>query len=145
VTGTDPTCCAPSKRPELAQDERFADLFARAAHAAALVEILDHVLAARPAAERAEVFDREGVWCAPVQAIHELADDPQAAAAGCFVSVAGDGGERRLVATPVDFGTTCWSPAAHVPELGQDTEDILLELGYDWEAIGDLKDRGAVL
>jgi crotonobetainyl-CoA:carnitine CoA-transferase CaiB-like acyl-CoA transferase len=32
------------------------------------------------------------------------------------------------------------------PEIGQDTEDILInELGYDWEEIGKLQDAGAIL
>ena len=30
------------------------------------------------------------------------------------------------------------------PECGQHTEEVLLELGYDWEAIAALKDRGAI-
>ncbi len=30
------------------------------------------------------------------------------------------------------------------PELGQDTEMVLLELGYTWENIGALKDQGAI-
>jgi len=30
------------------------------------------------------------------------------------------------------------------PECGQHTEEILLELGFDWEAIGGLKERGAI-
>ena len=72
-------------RPELADDPRFAELFARAANAGALVELLDPVFAARTRDEWGEIFDREGVWWAPVQATHELVDDGQAHAAGCFV------------------------------------------------------------
>jgi formyl-CoA transferase len=30
------------------------------------------------------------------------------------------------------------------PELAQHTEEVLLELGYDWDAITELKDAGAV-
>ena len=132
------------ERPDLAEDPRFVDLFARLANAAALVEVLDGAFAARPVAEWAEVFDREGVWWAPVQAVHELVDDRQAAAAGCFVGSGGDH-DPRVVATPVDFGSTCWSPGAGSPEMGQHTEEILLELGYDWDAITTLKDCGAIL
>ncbi len=132
------------ERPDLAEDARFVDLFARVANAAALVEILDEAFAARPAVEWTEAFDREGVWWAPVQSIDELVDDRQAAAAGCFVA-SGDGDDRSVVATPVDFGTTSWSPGAEIPELGQHTEEILLELGYDWDVITDLKNAGAIL
>jgi len=31
-----------------------------------------------------------------------------------------------------------------VPELGQHTEEVLLELGYDWEKIPALKDAKAI-
>jgi len=132
-------------RPDLADDPRFTDLFARAANAAALVEILDQVFATHPVAQWAEVFDREGVWWAPVQTVDELADDRQAAAAGCFVTVGIDDDRRRVVATPVDFSASRWWPGDAVPEMGQHTEEVLLELGYDWDAIGELKDAGAVL
>jgi len=30
------------------------------------------------------------------------------------------------------------------PELGMHTEELLLEAGYDWEAIGKLRDVGAI-
>jgi crotonobetainyl-CoA:carnitine CoA-transferase CaiB-like acyl-CoA transferase len=131
------------ERPELGDDPRFVDLFARVVNAAALVELLDDVFATRSAAEWAEVFDREGVWWAPVQAVDELVHDPQAAAAGCFIGSGED--DHRVVATPVDFGTTRWSPGADIPEVGQHTEEILLELGYDWDAIISLKDAGAII
>jgi crotonobetainyl-CoA:carnitine CoA-transferase CaiB-like acyl-CoA transferase len=31
-----------------------------------------------------------------------------------------------------------------VPELGQHTEEILLELGWDWPRIGQLKSAGVI-
>jgi crotonobetainyl-CoA:carnitine CoA-transferase CaiB-like acyl-CoA transferase len=133
------------ERTDLATDPRFADLFARAANNAALVAELDDVFARRTRAEWGAVFDREGVWWAPVQATHELIDDDQAVAAGCFVDTpVGDGGTARMVATPVDFGTSGWAPAGPSPEMAQHTEEILLELGYDWDTITELKEAGAV-
>jgi formyl-CoA transferase len=69
----------------------------------------------------------------------------KARAAGAFVDVPqGDGGTAPGVATPVDFGDTRWAPGGPSPECGQHTEEILLELGFDWEAIGALKERGAI-
>jgi len=31
-----------------------------------------------------------------------------------------------------------------VPELGQHTEEVLLELGYDWDRIVALKEAGVI-
>ena len=49
-----------------------------------------------------------------------------------------------MVATPVDFGGTPWAPRVDVPEFAQHTEEVLLELGYDWDRIIELKDLGAI-
>jgi crotonobetainyl-CoA:carnitine CoA-transferase CaiB-like acyl-CoA transferase len=138
-------------RPDLADDVRFAGLFDRAVNSDALVRELEGEFTQRPMKEWAEIFDREGVWWAPVQATHEFLEDSQALAAGCFVP-SGDTaatnhagtGPAQVVATPVDFSVTPWSPGADVPETGQHTEEVLLELGYDWDAILALKDSGAI-
>ena len=129
-------------RPDLADDPRFAWLFDRAANTAALVAELEGEFTKKTMAEWAEIFDREGVWWAPVQATHEFIEDPQALAARCFVP--GGDGSARVVATPVDFSATPWAPGAAIPETGQHTEEVLLELGYDWDRILTLKDAGAI-
>jgi crotonobetainyl-CoA:carnitine CoA-transferase CaiB-like acyl-CoA transferase len=43
----------------------------------------------------------------------------------------------------VDFSATPWQPGV-APELGQHTEEVLLELGYDWEQIAVMKEKGAI-
>lgn len=50
----------------------------------------------------------------------------------------------RMVASPVDFSESRWEARSTAPELGQHTEEILLDLGYDWEAIRNLKEKGAI-
>lgn len=50
----------------------------------------------------------------------------------------------RQVATPADFLGTPAAPGNWPPELGQDTEVILLELGYDWDRIASLKVARAI-
>jgi crotonobetainyl-CoA:carnitine CoA-transferase CaiB-like acyl-CoA transferase len=132
-------------RPGWLDDPRFATMAARRANCAELVAVLDDIFRTRPLAEWGEIFDRAAMWWAPVQTTEELLSDPQAIAAGTFVDVPlADGGSARMVASPVDFSTTAWRPRGTAPETGQHTEEILLELGYDWEAIAGLKDRGAI-
>jgi crotonobetainyl-CoA:carnitine CoA-transferase CaiB-like acyl-CoA transferase len=50
----------------------------------------------------------------------------------------------RMVASPADFAGTPWAPRSVPPEHGQHTEEVLLELGYDWDDIGSFKDGGAI-
>jgi crotonobetainyl-CoA:carnitine CoA-transferase CaiB-like acyl-CoA transferase len=133
-------------RTEWADDARFNSIEARWQHSAELVDELSALFATKPLADWAAIFDREDVWWAPVQYAHETVDDPQAAAAGGFVEVpAADGGDPvRMVATPVDFAGTPWAARSMPPEFSQHTEEVLLELGYDWDRIIELKDAGAI-
>jgi crotonobetainyl-CoA:carnitine CoA-transferase CaiB-like acyl-CoA transferase len=136
------------ERPEWAGDPRFDSIEHRWQHSSELVEALSMIFASKPLSEWAEIFDREDVWWAPVQYAHETIDDPQAAAAaGGFVEVPPSDGSDvpvRMVATPVDFAGTPWSPRAMAPEFAQHTEEVLLELGYDWDEIIAFKEAGAI-
>jgi len=132
-------------RPEWLTDPRFDSMRARRENVGALIDLLDEIFATRSLAEWMPIFDAAGLWWAPVQSANEVIDDPQAAAAGAWVDVpVAEGGTARMVATPVDFSDTSWAPAGGSPECGQHTEEILLELGHDWEAIGALKEKGVI-
>jgi crotonobetainyl-CoA:carnitine CoA-transferase CaiB-like acyl-CoA transferase len=52
--------------------------------------------------------------------------------------------DRFIVSSPVQFDGVPLSVKAPAASAGQHTEEVLLELGYSWEQIGDLKDQGAV-
>jgi crotonobetainyl-CoA:carnitine CoA-transferase CaiB-like acyl-CoA transferase len=117
---------------------------ARRDHVGVLVALLDEIFATKTLAEWSAAFDAAGMWWAPVQTTMEVLDDPQVHAAASFVDVPqSDGSSAPGVATPLDFSDTAWAPAGAAPECGQHTEEILLELGYEWEAIASLKERGA--
>jgi len=80
-----------------------------------------------------------------VQHTHDLVEDPQAIAAGGFVDVPlADGTTGRMVASPVDFSGRSHFAELPVPELGQDTELVLMELGLDWDRIDALKSAGVI-
>jgi crotonobetainyl-CoA:carnitine CoA-transferase CaiB-like acyl-CoA transferase len=137
--------CRAIGRQDLMEDERFKNIEVRRINAPALVEELDSVFSTRSMAEWAETFATNDVWWAPVNSVNEVVQDPVVHAAGAFVDVPGpDGGAQKMVATPADFSGTPWQPRGMSPELGQHTEEVLLELGYDWDGITGLKERGAI-
>lgn len=133
--------CRALGREDLVDDPRFSDIYARANNAPALVAELDAAFAQRPRHEWGSVLDRHGVWWAPVNTVNEAVQDPLVREAGVLLAASDEGGE--FIAGPADFPAMgARSPA---PELGQHTEEVLLELGYGWDDIVRLKDEGAIL
>jgi crotonobetainyl-CoA:carnitine CoA-transferase CaiB-like acyl-CoA transferase len=137
--------CAAIESEDLKDDPRFKTVRERQQNSRALIEILDPILASRTESEWKERFDGQDVYWGRIQSVREVVDDEQARAAGVFQSlILPSGAQTEVVANPVDFGDTPSHARAPSPELGQHTEEVLLELGYTWEEIGELKERGAV-
>jgi crotonobetainyl-CoA:carnitine CoA-transferase CaiB-like acyl-CoA transferase len=132
--------------PGWATEPMCADTMSRAVNAAEIIAKLDEAFATRTFDEWTAAFDEADVWWAPVQNADDLPNDPQAHAAGCFVDTPiGDGTNAPMVASPIDFGDPGWAPALASPEFGEHTELVLLDLGYDWDRIIELKERKAIL
>jgi crotonobetainyl-CoA:carnitine CoA-transferase CaiB-like acyl-CoA transferase len=132
-------------RDELLDDERFVDMAARAKNNEALLAELDATFRTKTLEEWREILlTLEGVW-APVLSPLEIAEDPQAIDNGFVPEVEiGDGTTYRTVASPAQFDERLPSGWKRAPEHGENTEEILLELGLDWERIIALKDSGVV-
>ncbi|MEV0358291.1 CoA transferase [Nocardia sp. NPDC050697] len=126
-------------RPELADDPRFADAAAIAENTAAGVAILREAIGARSLAEWTERFATlAGPW-APVQDSQQLLSDGQIRANEYVLPA----GELQLVSSPVQFDVA--APELRPgPEFAAQTEEVLLELGFDWDRIIALKTAGAV-
>jgi crotonobetainyl-CoA:carnitine CoA-transferase CaiB-like acyl-CoA transferase len=136
--------CTAIGRPDLVDDPRFATFAARADNRAECIALLDEIFLTRTLDEWAAVLDGVAVW-GPVRTAREVHDDPQVAANGYLPEVdAGDGTMFRLVASPVQYDETPVTPIRS-PEHGQHTEEILLDLGYDWPQILAMKDAGTIV
>ena len=138
-------------RDDWADDPELANMADRSKRSPEIVDYFDATFASRTLDEWAEVLEAHEVWWAPVQTPAEVVADPTAEAAGAFVDVptadgaaTGSGETVRMVASPVDFSATPWEARGPVPALGQHTEEVLLELGYDWDRIIELKETGAI-
>ncbi len=140
-----PGMCEVLGHPEWISDPRFStqpSLFANGHEAAALVAA---VLADAPLYEWKErLRAQRGQW-APVQDTIEVADDPMAIANGYVLETATrEGVPFRLVTTPVQFGGEPSAPH-RAPDFNEHGDEILRdELGFDEQAIIDLKIAGAV-
>ena len=84
----------------------------------------------------------ECVWAA-VQTPLEAAHDPQTEANGYLVQHPTQS-RGRIVASPVQYQNGTLELTRGAPEPGQHTEEVLEELGLDWDAIGELKEEGAI-
>jgi crotonobetainyl-CoA:carnitine CoA-transferase CaiB-like acyl-CoA transferase len=128
--------------PELLEDRRFRTSADRLQNLEALRDALNARLARRPASEWHERLVRAGVPTAEVLGLEETVVHPLALERGWFEQL-GDGPPVVRMPVLVDGKAVSSHPTA--PHLGEHTERILRELGFDPHAVGDLLERGTVI
>jgi crotonobetainyl-CoA:carnitine CoA-transferase CaiB-like acyl-CoA transferase len=130
--------------PELAVDDRFKDGPGRAHNAEAAIAILDEVFATRPRDEWiSQLGQSEGDFIYTiVNAVDDLPEDPQVVANDYVTDFDHPvHGQTRVLGIPVRLSQTPGSVRLAAPELGQHTEEVLLDvLGYDWDRIAELRE-----
>ena len=140
--------CRALERPELATDERFADMRSRAKNAAEIIGILDEVFASKPRDQWIEILrESQGDFIFTiVNSIDDLPNDPQVRANEYVIDFEHpQHGKIQMLGMPVRLSETPGRVRLPAPEFGQHTEEILLDLlGYDWEKITDLRERKVI-
>jgi crotonobetainyl-CoA:carnitine CoA-transferase CaiB-like acyl-CoA transferase len=126
-------------------DPRFASLAPRSEHSAELVPLIEAAMAQRTRTEWGAILDEYDLVWAPVQEVDEVIVDPQVRANGYVVTLNHPNlGRFETIATPVRFGASDVAVRGPAPELGQHTEEVLLEQGLSWEEISRLREAGAI-
>jgi crotonobetainyl-CoA:carnitine CoA-transferase CaiB-like acyl-CoA transferase len=137
--------CRVAGRADLAADPRFRTLADRLAHDQACRAELTALFAAHPLPRWLELLDGTALQACPVQTAAEVLADPMATANGYVRAVtAASGTTFATTATPVQFDGAAGA-TERAPMHGEQTETVLLELGYQWDEIAELKATGAIL
>jgi formyl-CoA transferase len=138
--------CRAIGKPELESDRRFNSIEARGRNRRKLITIIDDVIATKTLVQWEHIFRKNNIIFGRVASPKEVIRDPQANVNELFVRLNHSANEEmKTVATPVSFQQNPASIRSPAPELGQHTEEILLNLGYNWEDITQLKDKGVIL
>jgi crotonobetainyl-CoA:carnitine CoA-transferase CaiB-like acyl-CoA transferase len=132
-------------RPDLVTDPRFSDPAKLVANMPQLTTILDEVFAAQPMAHWNGVFSGVHVTFGAVRGPQEVIDDPQLRANDIIVPLEGAGGKlTSTISSPIQVHGVAKVPARRGPNLGEHTEEILRDLGFDATGVEDLRASGAV-
>jgi CoA:oxalate CoA-transferase len=122
--------------PELKTDARFAEPFGRFDHKMELVAVLEELFLTKASAEWTELLTAADVPNAPVLDYAGVSEHPQFWANGYLQEIEHQNlGKMRVPGSPVRMSKTPPRIQGGGSQLGQHTEDVLLEAGYTWDEI----------
>jgi crotonobetainyl-CoA:carnitine CoA-transferase CaiB-like acyl-CoA transferase len=131
------------EQPSLAADERFASNSLRVRHHAALAVIIASAFASLTASAVVERLDAAGIANARMNTVREFLDHPQLASRDRWRDVDSPVGKLRALLPPIDLDGV--EPVmGPIPAVGQHTDAILAELGFDAATIAEWRGAGIV-
>ncbi|MPM02574.1 Cinnamoyl-CoA:phenyllactate CoA-transferase [bioreactor metagenome] len=141
-----PVFCKMIGREDLISDTRFNTEVAGKANAEAFVDIIDAVFATKDFEEWDRLLTENDIAYDRINHIKDTIDDPQAWENGyIYKYTTREGKEDLVVGTPVKFGASIPPPHKNAPLMGEHTVEILTELGYSKEQIGDISNANATI
>lgn len=137
-----PALCKAIGRDEWAEDPRFVTFKERLENRALIQDLLDAELKAKTTEEWLEIF-AGSVPAAPLNDVKQALENPFVEERGLIQSVdIGGFGEVRLIDTPIRSGEP--TPANPAPTLGQHTDELLSEIGYDKARRDELRKKAVI-
>ncbi len=131
--------------PQLAGNPDYATGRARLQNRDALNAEIEAITRTRSSADWVSALNEQGVPCGPINSIDQVFADPQVQHLGIARSIAHPTrGEVTVVGQAVSLSRTPWQLRRPTPGMGEHTDEILHELGYDEAAVAQMHEEGAV-
>jgi crotonobetainyl-CoA:carnitine CoA-transferase CaiB-like acyl-CoA transferase len=137
-------CAKALGRDDLLADERYKTAASRSTHRDALNAELEKTTRTNTTAHWVAALNDAGVPSGPIYTVDQMFADPQVQHLGIATKLNGGNHETSYVGQPIGLSRTPARIVSHPPELGQHTDEILAEMGYDATKIADLKARQVV-
>lgn len=129
----------------LLEEERFAGPENMWTNRMALANVLEPIFLSRTSDEWLAKFDEFQVPVSRVAIIEEIADDPQIRVNNMIVTSTDPGIQTpHIIRHPVQVSSLSQVPLTRAPAVGEDSEQILIELGYGEAAIRELREAGVI-
>ena len=126
------------QHPEMAEDERFTSNSERVANRAELHAEIESVFANFTEEDAIERLEGAGIANARLRSVRDFLEHPQLEARDRWREVGSPAGFLRALLPPATLAGT--EPVmAPISEVGEHTEGILKELGYDAESVAELR------
>jgi crotonobetainyl-CoA:carnitine CoA-transferase CaiB-like acyl-CoA transferase len=142
-----PNFCQAVGLEPLIRDPRFKDYKSREKNNEELIKKLDVIFIEKTRAEWTDVLNKNDLIWGEVNTLTDLHNDPQVLANDYIVDFDHPTlGPIKTLGMPMKFSKTP-GVAIHsrAPELGEHTEDILVNLlDYSWEEVSSLRDDGII-
>ncbi|MGW2562415.1 formyl-CoA transferase [Streptomyces sp. NPDC001514] len=132
-------------RPEWVDDPEYTTAKARQSHIFEIFGEIEKWLADKTKYEAVDILRKWEVPCAPVLSMKELAEDPDMRKSGTIVEVEQKGrGTYLTVGSPIKFSD--FKPEIKgAPLLGEHGDEVLSDLGYDADAIAELRESQIIV
>ena len=136
-------CAEALGRPEVAIDPRFSSNPQRVKHRDELDALITNAFSGLTADEVSDRLETAQIANARMNTIEEFIDHPQLSARNRWTEVASPAGPVRALVPPFNFDNM-EMPMGAIPAVGEHTDTILGELGFDSDTIARMHQSGIV-
>ncbi len=136
-------CAQALGQPEVAIDPRFSSNPRRVEHRAELDALITSVFSGLTADEVINRLESARIANARMNTVEEFIDHPQLAARNRWREVASPAGPVRALVPPFNFDNM-EIPMGAIPAVGEHTDTVLGELGFDSDTIARMHQSGIV-